>query len=131
MKGSATASISPGVGHVGGAVDLDRLAAVDQCHLVAHVGRGRQQLEVVLALEALADDVHVEQAEEAAAEAESERVRGLGLVRERGVVQGQALQRLAQVLVAVGVDREEAAEDDRLHLAVAGKRLGRGAARGR
>ena len=39
----------------------------------------RHELEVVLALEALADDVHVQQAEEAAAEAEAERVGGLGL----------------------------------------------------
>ena len=41
----------------------------------------RHQLEVVLALQPLAHDVHVQQAEEAAAEAEAERVGGLGLPR--------------------------------------------------
>ena len=45
--------------------------------LEADRGHRRQQLEVVLALEALAHDVHVQQAEEAGAEAEAERVRAL------------------------------------------------------
>jgi len=35
-------------------------------------------MHAVLALEPLLDDVHVQQAEEAAAEAEAERLRGLG-----------------------------------------------------
>ena len=56
------------------------LVAVGQRDLVLDLGRGGQQLEVVLALEALAHDVHVQQAEEAAAEAEAERLAGLGLV---------------------------------------------------
>ena len=65
--------------------------------------------------------------EEAAAEAEPERLRGLGLPAQRGVVQRQLLQRVAQVGVVVGVHREEAAEDHRLDLAVArAARLGRG-----
>ena len=82
----------------------------------------REQVEVVLALEALAHDVHVQQAEEAAAKAEAERVGGLGLPRQRGVVERQLLERVAQVRVVVGVDREEAAEDHRLDVAVAGQR---------
>ena len=48
--------------------------AVGERHLVLDARHRRQQLEVVLALEALAHDVHVQQAEEAAAEAEAERV---------------------------------------------------------
>ena len=40
----------------------------------------------MLALEALAHDVHVQQAEEAAAKAEPQRLGWLGLVRERRVV---------------------------------------------
>ena len=47
-------------------------------------------VEVVLALEPLLDDLHVQQAEEAAAEAEAERLRGLGLEDERGVVEAAA-----------------------------------------
>jgi hypothetical protein len=66
------------VGHVVGAVDLDH-GAVGQRHLVLDARHRRQQLEVVLALEPLAHDVHVQQPEEAAAEAEAERVGGLGL----------------------------------------------------
>ena len=85
----------------------------------------RHQLEVVLALQALAHDVHVQQPEEAAAEAEAQRVGGLGLPGQRGVVERELLQRVAQVGVVVGVDREQAAEDHRLDLAVAGQRLAR------
>ena len=96
-----------GVGHLGRRVDLDHLA-VGERDLVAHVRRRRDQLEVVLALEPLADDVHVQQAEEAAAKAEAERLRGLRLVGERRVVERQPLERVAQVLVAVGLDRIEA-----------------------
>ena len=114
-----------GVGQVGRAVHLD-LLAVGQVHLVAHVRGRRQQVEAVLAFEPLAHDLHVEQAEEAAAEAEAERLGGLRLPGERGVVEGQLLERVAQVFEAVGVDREEAAEDHRPHLAVALQRLGRG-----
>ena len=47
-----------------------------------------------------------------------------GSIRERGVVERQALERVAQVLVAVGLDRIQAGEDHRLHLAIAGQRLG-------
>ena len=104
-------------------MDLDLLAA-GQRHLEAHRRHRREQLEVVLALEPLAHDVHVQQAEEAGAEAEAERVRALRLPRERGVVERQLLERVAQLGEALGVDREEPAEDHRLDLAVAGQRLG-------
>ena len=112
------------IGHLGRASHLRSLAAT-QLDLVADVGRGRQQLEAVLALQPLADDVHVQEAQEAAAKAEAQGLGGLGLVAERRVVQGQAVERVTKVLVAVGVEREQAAEDHRLHLAVAGQRLGR------
>ena len=61
------------IGHLHRASDLDPLAA-SQLHLVADVGGRRQELEAVLALQPLAHDVHVEQAEEAAAKAEPERL---------------------------------------------------------
>jgi hypothetical protein len=54
-------------------VDLDDLAPTN-LDFVAHVRRRREQLQVVLPLQTLPDDVHVKQSEEAAAEAESERV---------------------------------------------------------
>ena len=55
------------------------IAPLVRYDVVLDVGRGGDQLEVVLALEALAHDVHVQQAEEAAAKAEAERLRALGL----------------------------------------------------
>ena len=94
-------------------------------HLEADGRHRREQLEVVLALEPLAHDVHVQQPEEAAAEAEAERVGGLRLPGERGVVERQLLERVAQLREALGVDREEPAEDHRLDVAVAGQRLAR------
>ena len=92
--------------------------------LVDHVGRGRDQVEVELALEPLADDLHVQQAEEAAAEAEAERAGGLRLVGERGVVELQLVERVAQRRVVVAVDRVEPGEHHRVGVLVAAERLG-------
>src|SRR4029079_15922938 len=61
------------VGHVARRVDLE-LLAVRERDLEADRRHRRQQVEVVLALEALAHDVHVQQPEEADAEAEPEGV---------------------------------------------------------
>ena len=72
----------------------------------------------------------MQQAEEAAAEAEAKRLRALRLVRERGVVELQFADGVAEVLVVVGVDREDAGEDHRLHFLEAGERLGIGVVRG-
>ena len=92
-------------------------------HAVGDVRRGDEQVEVELALEPLADDLHVQEPEEAAAEAEAERLRRLGLVEERGVVQLQLLERVAQLGVVVGVGREEPGEHHRLDVLVARQRL--------
>ena len=97
--------------------------AVSLEHAVGDVRRGHDQVEVELALEPLAHDLHVQQAEEAAAEAEAERLRRLGLVEERGVVELEPLERVAQLGVLVGVAREEAGEDHRLDVLVARQRL--------
>ena len=80
MNGSSTSSGS--LRHVGGVVYLDLLARLRR-HAVGDVRRRDEQVEVELPLEPLPHDVEVEQAEEAAAEAEPERLRGLGLVGER------------------------------------------------
>ena len=130
MNGSRTSATRAGSGMSLG-LWTGMHGAVGERHLVLDARHRRQQLEVVLALQALAHDVHVQQAEEAAAEAEAQRVGGLGLPAQRGVVERQLLQRVAQVGVVVGVDREQAAEHHRLDLAVAGQRLGRPAALGR
>ena len=64
------------------------------------------------------------QAEEPAAEADAERVGGLGLEGEAGVVELELLERVAQVGQLVAVDGVEPAEDHGLGVAVAGQRLG-------
>ncbi len=53
---------------------------------------------------------------------------GLHLEAERGVVEAQLVEAVAELLEVVGVDREQAAEDDRLDLLEAGERLGGGLA---
>ena len=57
--------------------------AVAHQDLVDDGRRRRDQVHVVLALEPLLHDVHVQQAEEAAAEAEAQRLRDFGLVVQR------------------------------------------------
>ena len=62
------------------------------------------------------------QPEEPAAEADAERVGGLGLEGEAGVVELQAVEGVAQVGQLVAVDGVEPAEDHGLGVAVAGER---------
>ena len=111
-----------GIRQLGRAVDLLHLA-VGRRHPIQHARRRRHQVHVVLALEPLLHDLHVQQAEEAAAEAEAERGRRLRLVEERGVVQPQLLERLAQLGVLVALDRVEPGEHHRLQFLEAGERL--------
>ena len=110
--GDLAAGELAGVGH-------GDLGAVVHRHLVDDVGLGRDELEVELALEPLADDLEVQQAEEAAPEAEAQRHRRLRLVDERGVVELELVEGLAQVGVVGAVEREQPREDHRLGVAVA------------
>ena len=73
----------PSSGSADGLCDLDHLA-VGLVHEVRHRRRRGDEVEVELALEALPDDLHVEQAEEAAAEPEAERAGRLRLVGVAG-----------------------------------------------
>ncbi len=100
---------------IGRVVDLDDLA-VRELHLVDHGGRGGDQVQVVLALQALLDDLHVQHAEEAAAEAEAQGLGDLRLVEQGRVVEPQLAQGVAQILVVVGHRGVEPGEDPRLHL---------------
>ena len=88
--------------------------------------RRGDEVEVELALEPLLDDLHVEQAEEAAPEAEPEGDRALGLEGDRGVVEVELLERVAEERVVRAVERVDAGEDERLGLLVAGQRCGGG-----
>src|SRR5207302_9836620 len=75
-----------------------------------------------LALQSLLHDLEVEHAQESAAKAVAERQRRLRLEAERGVVQPELLERVAEGLVVGVLDRVEAGEHHRLGLAVAWKR---------
>src|SRR5256885_1123698 len=85
-----------GIRQQGRIVDVRR-ATTTEMDLVLDSRRGRDQLELELALEALLHDLEMQQAQEATPKAEAERRRVLGLVRKSGVVQLQLLERLLQV----------------------------------
>ncbi len=102
-----------GFGPARGIVHLDHFA-VGERDVVAHAGRGGDQIEFVLALQPLLNDLHVQQAEKAAAEAEAQGHRTLRLEEERGVVEAKLLQGVAQQRVFVRVHGVEAGKDHRL-----------------
>ena len=114
----------------GRVVDDDRAAAVLELDVVLDRRRRGDEVEVELALEALLDDLHVEQAQEAAAEPEAQGHRALRLEGEAGVVEVELVERLAQQRVVLAVDRVDAREDQALGRLVAGQRLGRRPCRG-
>ena len=99
--------------------------------MIVHRGARGNEVKIELALQALLDDLHMQQAQEAHAEAKAERHRGLGLPHQRRVVDVQLIERVTQVLVVLVIDREQARIDHGLGLAVAGKRLGAGIRRPR
>ena len=84
-------------------------------------GERRDQVEAVVALEPLLHDLHVQQAEKAAAKTEAQRDRAFGLVDERGIVELELFERVAQSVVLAFV-RIEAAVDHRHRFAIAGQR---------
>ena len=98
------------------------LVAVGLEDVVLHARDRGDEVEVELALEPLAHDLHVQQAEEAAAEAEAERGGGLGEVVQGGVVELELLERVAEILVLLRVGGVDAGEDERLDRLVAGER---------
>ena len=119
---------APSSRHVGRVVDRD-LPAVGAVDLVDDAGRGDDQLQAVFPLQPLLDDLHVQQAQETAAETEAQRGRGLGLEQQRGVVELQFAQGVAQPFVIVAVRGVEPGEDHRLGRPVTGQGL-RGRVRG-
>ena len=72
IHGSRISSISPGEADRTGC--RSRYRATVHLDFVFDARSGRQQFQVVLALEPLLDDLHVQQPEEATAEAEAERL---------------------------------------------------------
>ena len=97
--------------------------AVCQVDLVDNTRHSRDEVEIVLPLQPLLDDLHMEKAQETAAETESESGRGLRLKGERCVVELQLFQRLFQVFIVRTVCGVHATEHHRVDLAVARKGL--------
>ena len=86
-------------------------------------GRG-QQVEPEFTFEAFLDDFHVQKAQEAYAEAESQCVRGFGLPHQSRVVERKFLECFFERFVLIAFDGEEASEYHGLYVAVARKRFG-------
>ncbi len=63
----------------------DRAIALE--HLIDHGRRRGNQVQVVLALQALLHDLHVQHAEEAAAEAKAHRLGAFRLEEQRSVIE--------------------------------------------
>ena len=126
IQGSSMRSMAVGSGHVGGVVQRHRnpIAAV---HAIDDAGRGGDEVEVELAAQPLQDDFEVQQAKEAAAVAEPDGGRGLGLMGEARVVEAELAETIAQPPEIVGIGRKQAAEDHRLAGFEAGQRLRGGA----
>ena len=104
----------------------DELGAIGHGDLIDHGRIGGDHVHVELAAEAFLDDLHVEQAEEAAAETEAERGGAFLLIGERGIVDLELAHRHLERLVVGRIHRIDAGEHHRLDLLVAGQRLGAG-----
>ena len=77
---------------------------------VAHARRGGDQIDAEFALQPLLRNLHVQQAQKAAAETESQRYGVFRLVEKRRVVELQLAQRVAQRLVFVGLHQNRPAK---------------------
>ena len=99
---------------------LDQLhCTIGSIDVILDVRDRTDQIEIELALQALAHDLHVQQTEEAAAEAKAQRHRRLRLIVQRGVIQLQLGEGVPQLLVLLGVGGVEAREHHGLDVAVA------------
>jgi len=113
----------PLVGHLGGVLDHDHFA-IGLDHLVDHAGCGRDEVLVKLALQALLHDFHVQQAQEAAAETETQRLADFRLVVQRGVIELELFERIAQRVVFARLGRVQTGKHLGLDFLEAGQRLG-------
>src|SRR5581483_2978680 len=110
-----------------GIVNFDDFA-VGLVDLVADAGSGGDEIEIEFALQSLLNDLHVEQAEKAAAEAKSQGHGTFRLEKERSVVQAEFFESFAELGVLVRVDGVKAGKNHGLDVFKAGQRLERGIA---
>jgi len=113
-----------GVGQVQRIVQLEDLP-VGARHAIDHARVGGDDVHVELPAQALLDDLHVQQAQETAAEAEAQRDGALLGEGQRRVVELELGHRVLQRLELGGVDGIDAGEHHRGDVLEAGQRLGR------
>ena len=121
MYGSVARSIAIGIGIVLRIVDRERLAALED-ETVLDARRGHDDRLGELALETLLEYLEVEEPEEPAPESLPERLRGVLLVNEGGVVELVALEGVGERIEILRFHRIHGREDDRLDLAETGER---------
>ena len=88
--------------------------------MVVHRRAGGDQGKAELALEALLDNLHMEQSQKAHAETEAQRDGCLRGPRKRRIVDMELIEGVAQILVILVIDGEYAGIDHGFGLAVAG-----------
>ncbi len=91
--------------------------------MIDHRRSCRDQIEIVFPLKPFLDDIHMQQAQEAAAESEAESLRGLRFILQAGIVELKLVERIMKVLELGRIARIQAAVDHRIQFLVAGKRL--------
>ena len=123
--GSSTLSISLGSGQRGWIIDFNN-DPVCLRNLVTDAGGGRDQLEIKLTLQPFLNDVHVQQAEEPAAEPEAQCLRTFRVEEERRVVQAQFFQSFAKLRVRMRVNRVESRKNHGLDFFESGQCFERG-----
>ena len=128
-QGSSIASMSVGLGSSAGLSTATLPRPSGQDDVVLDRWRRGDQLEAELALEALLNDLHVQQAKEAAAEPEPERDGTLRLVGERGIVEMELLERLPQQRIVLAAERVDPGKHQALGFLVARAAARRPAAR--
>ena len=92
--------------------------------LVDNAGGGGDEVEVVFPLQALLNDLHVQQTQEAAPEAKAQGDGGLRFIGEGGIVELQLFQGIPEVGILGAVHRIDTRKDHGVDLPVAGQRLG-------
>ena len=95
---------APLVGQLGGVLDHHHFA-IGLDDLVDHAGRGGDEVLVKLTLQALLHDLHVQQTQKSATETKTQRLADFRLVLQRGIVELEFFQRIAQLVVLAGFGR--------------------------
>ena len=112
------------IGQGGGVIHHLR-AAIQHVHPIHHRWGGHDQIQVVFPLQPLLHDLHVQQAQKAAAEAEAHRAAGFRLVLQGRIGEPQLVERFPQIGILIRIGGEQAAEHHRLGFRVARQGLGR------